>query len=390
LSRFNPVRLRSRRKLRKLLARLGEPMSAERMLQLRDAIALEKDLRPLRDHFIVIERKFCPDVRKETALALREVKSLVSELLAILRPVAHAMQAAAVCPRRADAEQMIRSATPEAFDTLVSRYNAAFERWKAREASLTSLSDLRSWIVEPWIDERWRNIEANCTNMAELGRMLAALPTTAAYQEFRIRTQSLSREVLTVFAELRAYRQWLGTCKAEALPTVVCRILTREARLSWKTRMEHSHPVLLLQREEIEYKACNLALWDREVHDLNRRILAADIDRPRLGTRQQWQSLTRLRGPNAKRLREVITLGSDMGLMHLRPVWLMIPDVTSRLLPLKAGLFDVVIFDEASQMPVEHALPALYRAKRMVISGDDKQMPPSSFFLSRIESDEGN
>lgn len=66
----------------------------------------------------------------------------------------------------------------------------------------------------------------------------------------------------------------------------------------------------------------------------------------------------------------------------------MIPDVASRLLPLKPGLFDVVIFDEASQMPVEHALPALYRAKRMVISGDEKQMPPSSFFLSRIESDE--
>ena len=77
-----------------------------------------------------------------------------------------------------------------------------------------------------------------------------------------------------------------------------------------------------------------------------------------------------------------------MGLLHLRPVWLTIPDVASGLLPLKPGLFDVVIFDEASQMPVEHALPALYRGKRVIVSGDEKQMPPSSFFLSRIESDE--
>jgi hypothetical protein len=39
-------------------------------------------------------------------------------------------------------------------------------------------------------------------------------------------------------------------------------------------------------------------------------------------------------------------------------------------------------------MPVEYALPSLYRAKASVVSGDDKQMPPSSFFASRIESDE--
>ena len=63
------------------------------------------------------------------------------------------------------------------------------------------------------------------------------------------------------------------------------------------------------------------------------------------------------------------------------------PDVASRILPLKAGVFDLVIFDEASQMPVEHAAPSLFRAKRTVISGDDKQMPPSSFFTSRIDDD---
>jgi hypothetical protein len=236
LSRFNPARLRSRRKLRKLLAGLGEPTSTERMLQLRDAVALEKDLRPLRDHFIGIERQFCPDARTAPSPALRDVKRLVSELLAVLRPVAHATQAVAGCPRRADAEAMIRSATSEAFDMLVSHYNAAFERWKAREASLASLDDLRSWIVESWINECKRNIEANCTNMAELDRMMDALPTTAAYQEFRMRAQSLSRDVLTIFAVLRAHHQWLGTFGTGALPSVVRRILAREARLSWKAR----------------------------------------------------------------------------------------------------------------------------------------------------------
>jgi superfamily I DNA and/or RNA helicase len=45
--------------------------------------------------------------------------------------------------------------------------------------------------------------------------------------------------------------------------------------------------------------------------------------------------------------------------------------------------FDIVIFDEASQIVVENAIPALFRAKRMVVSGDDKQMPPTSFFAAR-------
>jgi hypothetical protein len=388
LSWLNPMGLRHRRKLHKLLAGLGEPTSAERTIQLRDAAALEKDLRPLRDQILAIERTLRPDTRRASALSLLEARRVVSELLAALRPVAYAARAVTGCPRRGEAEEMMRRATSEAFDTLVSHYSAAFERSKAREASLASLRSLRPWIEEPWIDERRRTIAANRTNMAELGRMLDALPTTAAYQEFRTRAQSLPGGVLAVFAELRAHHQWLATFDAAALPAVVRRIVAREARLAWKTRLEQSHPVLLLQCAEIEHKVRNLESWDTEMRALNRRILAASIHRSRLGTRQQWHPLTLLRGPNARRLREVIALGSDMGLMHLRPVWLMIPDVASRLLPLKPGLFDVVIFDEASQMPVEHALPALYRGKRMVISGDDKQMPPSSFFLSRIENDE--
>ena len=50
--------------------------------------------------------------------------------------------------------------------------------------------------------------------------------------------------------------------------------------------------------------------------------------------------------------------------------------------------FDLVVYDEASQMLVEHAVPTLFRASRVVISGDEKQMPPSSFFATRIDSDE--
>src|SRR5205823_256671 len=66
------------------------------------------------------------------------------------------------------------------------------------------------------------------------------------------------------------------------------------------------------------------------------------------------------------------------------------PDVASRLLPLHARLFDAVVFDEASQIPVEYALPSLFRSRTAVVSGDEKQMPPTAFFSSRVENDEAD
>jgi hypothetical protein len=74
--------------------------------------------------------------------------------------------------------------------------------------------------------------------------------------------------------------------------------------------------------------------------------------------------------------------------MDLRPGWMMSPEVVSQAIPLQSGLFDVIIFDEASQMLIDHSIPALYRAKRVIISGDEKQMPPTGFFAQKMDEDE--
>src|SRR5881296_3667834 len=68
------------------------------------------------------------------------------------------------------------------------------------------------------------------------------------------------------------------------------------------------------------------------------------------------------------------------------------PETAAQLFP-REPVFDVVIFDEASQCRLEEALPVLTRGKRVVIAGDPKQLPPSRFFESTIvasEEDEGN
>jgi very-short-patch-repair endonuclease len=66
-------------------------------------------------------------------------------------------------------------------------------------------------------------------------------------------------------------------------------------------------------------------------------------------------------------------------------VWLLTPEVVSEIMPLEMGLFDLLIFDEASQMYVEKGIPSIYRAKKVVIAGDHKQLRPSNLGSGRIE-----
>ncbi len=71
-------------------------------------------------------------------------------------------------------------------------------------------------------------------------------------------------------------------------------------------------------------------------------------------------------------------------IFSLFPCWLLTPENVSSLLPLKKNLFDVVIFDGASQMFIEEAIPAIYRGKSIAVMGDGKQIHPSAAFMRRM------
>lgn len=85
--------------------------------------------------------------------------------------------------------------------------------------------------------------------------------------------------------------------------------------------------------------------------------------------------------------REIMERGALATMMQLKPCWLMSPLSISQMLPLRTGLFDVIIFDEASQVRVEDAIPSIFRANSMIVVGDNKQMPPTSFFSGSLPDD---
>lgn len=89
-----------------------------------------------------------------------------------------------------------------------------------------------------------------------------------------------------------------------------------------------------------------------------------------------------------KSIRDLAAGDTGQVIQDLKPIWLMSPLSVSDTLPLDPELFDVVIFDEASQIPMEEAIPAVYRSHQTIVVGDEMQLPPTTFFASARTEDE--
>jgi len=69
-------------------------------------------------------------------------------------------------------------------------------------------------------------------------------------------------------------------------------------------------------------------------------------------------------------------------LTALCPCWMASPLSVSQVLDAKERYFDVVIFDEASQVLPEDAIPSIVRASKVIVAGDANQLPPTAFFVA--------
>ncbi|PKQ18630.1 MAG: hypothetical protein CVT68_02390, partial [Actinobacteria bacterium HGW-Actinobacteria-8] len=86
---------------------------------------------------------------------------------------------------------------------------------------------------------------------------------------------------------------------------------------------------------------------------------------------------------NFRPLRNLVRVAPDV-MFAAKPVWAMSPLQVSRVLPL-SEVFDVVVFDEASQVKPADAVASLARARQAVVAGDSRQLPPTDFFSKVLE-----
>lgn len=152
----------------------------------------------------------------------------------------------------------------------------------------------------------------------------------------------------------------------------------------WITHQFSQHPELnQFNSQQHEQKIQSFTQQDKE-HQFaaSREIIHRwnDIFSEQNQYKAQWTLLNKELGKKRRHIpvRELMRQIPDV-LIGLKPCLLMSPLSVAQYLDTEAK-FDVVIFDEASQIPVWDAIGALARGKQSIVVGDNKQMPPTSFF----------
>jgi len=108
------------------------------------------------------------------------------------------------------------------------------------------------------------------------------------------------------------------------------------------------------------------------------RSLATFIDTYKKASKMFGKKTTKKSAEYYKLQHNLQTMLQDGKLLDALPIWIMPTDIVSEMLPATFGLFDVVILEEASQSNCL-AIPALFRGKKLIVIGDEKQVnPPAS------------
>lgn len=134
---------------------------------------------------------------------------------------------------------------------------------------------------------------------------------------------------------------------------------------------------------------------DRRIIQLNQHRLARLIEDGRpaiLANPAHGSEAAVVRGEinRKRRHRAIRSLMREAGsyIQDLKPCFLMSPLSVAQFLDPTSVSFDCIIFDEASQVKPEEALGALLRGDQLIVMGDTRQLPPTSFFDRMVSDDE--
>lgn len=144
------------------------------------------------------------------------------------------------------------------------------------------------------------------------------------------------------------------------------------------------------QREAEQRRARLADAWER-LPNTNRAQLVATLRDRTAAVPEPHRAEIRKRAEQRRRrwpIRKMVEELWRKGLSNIVPVWLCSPETVAAVFPLHPGLFDLVIFDEASQCTLPQGLTSAYRGKTCIVAGDEQQLPPSSLFSTTLEDED--
>ncbi|OUS12306.1 hypothetical protein A9Q89_06485 [Gammaproteobacteria bacterium 53_120_T64] len=140
---------------------------------------------------------------------------------------------------------------------------------------------------------------------------------------------------------------------------------------------EYDRKLMILQREKVAYKA-------------SRKMPVVGNASGRVSTYTEASLIKHEAGKKSRHIavRELIKRAGE-SIQTLKPCFMMSPMSVAQYLKPGQFEFDLVVMDEASQIRPEDALGAIARGKRLVVVGDPKQLPPTTFFSKALDNDDG-
>ena len=259
---------------------------------------------------------------------------------------------------------------PESLDGALSRMSSLMELLGQAERTFgkRGLLGMPYEEIEQWLDR-----------LADQEEVAATLPRTRELKSNLINAgfgdviQHMGDDLPTELAANCVFHSWLRAIRNE--------VVFGDPRVSNFTEAVHDRR----QREYIELDKQHLGLTPERV---KRSVAESAV--ATMNSFEAEASLVNREAAKSTRHIPVRRLFQQAPhvLTALRPCWVMSPLLVAELIPADVGLFDVVIFDEASQIPPAEAIGVLGRASQVVVAGDDRQLPPTSFFANQSISDE--
>lgn len=202
-------------------------------------------------------------------------------------------------------------------------------------------------------------------------------PRWAAFETVRQRVENgIAAELLPkamneqlAFADLAAaferafYQKWLARVVQERAELLHFQTLTHEQRIEEFRELDER--ILRENRAELV--------------GLMRERLQNELQKPELHSAMSFlrRQLARQKGLAPLR---VTMQQAFPAIRAIKPCFMMSPQTVAQFLDDAEKKFDLVIFDEASQLPTEEAVGAILRGRQCVVVGDPKQLPPTNFF----------
>lgn len=242
--------------------------------------------------------------------------------------------------------------------------------------------------------------------MTIFGAKLTEVPFLELISRFRLWNAELHRlqswgQYMTLRKECaqtkaNAFLDWIESDQVEAediVPAFHGNFADEVLRLAFLEKPELSKFIGELHEEKIK----RFKELDREILQLNRKRLVEKLhqNRPKLtgGASPGSEAGILLGEFNRKRrhmpIRKLLTSTGSL-IQKIKPCFMMSPLSIAKFLDPRSIRFDVIIFDEASQVKPEDAFGALLRGRQLVVMGDTSQLPPTSFFENIVEAEEAD